>query len=85
MRRLLASYMNQRRSRLGELPLIRWWLSEYLGRIMAACGLGVVICGTFKLTTPLLIGWGTFAAGTLITVLAGLHGSNIVDCSREEK
>ena len=67
---LFAQYVNERRRRLGKLSLVRWWLSEYLGRGFLGVGLGALAAGLVPEPLRVPIAIGMLFVGGLITLLS---------------
>ena len=66
---LLVPYFSERRRRLSQFSLGRWWLSEYLGRGLVGVGVGGLLLRWIPESIHMDVALGILLAGLLVTVL----------------
>ena len=66
---LLVQYLSERRRRLSQLSLGRWWLTEYLGRGLVGVGVGGFLLRWIPESIHMDVALGILLAGVLVTVL----------------
>ncbi len=67
---VFVQYFAERRRRLSRLSLVRWWLTEYLGRGLISIALGALVLGIIPDSIRTSITFGMLFVGGLVMVLS---------------
>ena len=67
---IFAQYMKDRQRRVAQLSILRWWISENLGKGFFGIGLGLYIGILWKNNFRLEIAIGLMIAGGLAMLLS---------------